>query len=119
VALAWAGSSFNYLIQYRSMQMEQLKATVDTASIPLVLCADLNDTPASYGYRELRKSLHDDFQSCGKGYASTYLGIIGLMRIDYVMYDDNFKALRRKAIKLKNSDHRPVILDLKYLPDVF
>lgn len=112
-AFSWIGERFTYLIQYRAQQLATLKNATDTASFPVLLCGDLNDTPASYGYRQLKTHLNDDFTSCGSGYASTFVGIKGLMRIDYIFFDDNFKGLRRKAPSMSESDHKPITLDLQ------
>ncbi len=111
--LQWINNNFAYNVQVRTLQMQKILSIADTTKIPLLVCMDMNDTPASYIYKSLKKEMNDDFTSCGTGYASTYYGAKNMMRIDYIFFSRDFIGLRRNTSSVRCSDHKAVILDLK------
>ncbi len=104
----------------RALQVDELKQHIEASPYPVILAGDFNDTPCSYSYQRLTRSLDDSFMECGKGFSTTYDGIYPSFRIDYVLHDDNFRAIKYKRIKVKASDHYPVsavLLPLKSKDD--
>lgn len=82
--------------------------------IPIILCGDFNDTPASFSYFKGTKGLKDAFISSGFGVGRTYNGPIPALRIDFIMYNKLLKPIRTKVIKNQVSDHFPVISDFEW-----
>ena len=80
----------------------------------LVLAGDFNDTPSSYTYREMKGALTDGFRRCGNGYGGTFRYLGGLLRIDYVFYDDTFECVRYYMPSEVVSDHKVVIAELRF-----
>ena len=81
---------------------------------PIFLAGDFNDTPSSYTYREMKGALTDGFRRCGNGYGGTFRYLGGLLRIDYIFYDDTFECVRYYMPSETVSDHKVVIAELRF-----
>lgn len=86
-----------------------------TSPHPTILCGDFNDVPYSYTYNTLLGNMTDGFREGGHGYGSTYHGMKGLLRIDYIFHPESMQSLDYYTVSLENSDHDPVISKLTYL----
>lgn len=98
----------------RREQVETICEMVDSSPYPVLVTGDFNDTPASYSYRMMTKRLHDSFREAGNGFGATFRGILGVLRIDYVFYDDSFRCVRFRTLEDRLSDHKLVAADLCY-----
>jgi endonuclease/exonuclease/phosphatase family metal-dependent hydrolase len=113
---------FKKFIQSFSMRSNELKLLQQHSSSAKgasLLCGDLNDTPSSYTYRQLRKSgFHDSFKKAGNGFGSTFAGNIPLQRIDYILNNIYLKPTASKVHRLSHSNHYAVssVFDIN-LPD--
>jgi endonuclease/exonuclease/phosphatase family metal-dependent hydrolase len=96
----------------RTQQMSTLLNHIESSPYPAVLCIDLNDTPLSFSYRKLRKSLTDSYLTSGKGIPNTYIGTLLHFRIDFIFHTDDFESHNFKTIKRKLSDHYPIRCDM-------
>ena len=94
-----------------------LESHIEQCPYPSLLCGDFNDPPASYAYGRLIKHYSDAFCKKGHGFGSTYNGDFPAFRIDYILFDDNFKALSYKRIKSDISDHYPIIATMQKKQD--
>ena len=92
----------------RTQQLRLILEHASTSDYPTVLCGDLNDTPSSYAYRQLKTSYTDAFREVGKGFGRTYVGQMPANRIDYVFYDNSFEAINFTLQKETLSDHKAV-----------
>lgn len=98
--------------QRRSLQVNQMLADIPHDGRPMLLCGDLNDTPLSYTYQQIKKSgFVDGFVVAGRGYGHTYAGKLPLLRIDYVWCNDGIQPMNFKRLRFKGSDHYPIIMD--------
>jgi len=93
----------------RASQAKAVKAEIDKSPYPLIVAGDFNDTPVSYSYRKIRKGLNDSFVSSGYGAGFTYKGNYPPNRIDYILYDNSLECRQFDIIKVKYSDHYPII----------
>jgi endonuclease/exonuclease/phosphatase family metal-dependent hydrolase len=83
---------------------------------PKLLMGDMNDTPDSRSLRLFKRELMDVFALRGQGEAETYpLPVIPNLRIDYVMACDHFMPKSSRVLRVKASDHYPVVADLTLL----
>jgi len=83
------------------------------SKFPLIVCGDFNDTPASYTYHTVSDNLEDSFVKSGSGIAKTYIESMLPLRIDYILYDDDFKSCNYKTHEAYHlSDHYPVSCNL-------
>lgn len=93
----------------RASQAKAVKARIDKSPYPVIVAGDFNDTPVSYSYRKIRKGLNDAFVSSGYGAGFTYRGNYPPNRIDYILYDDAIECRQFDIVKVKYSDHYPII----------
>jgi endonuclease/exonuclease/phosphatase family metal-dependent hydrolase len=93
----------------RASQAKAVKAKIDKSPYPVIVAGDFNDTPVSYSYRKIRKGLNDAFVSSGYGAGFTYKGNYPPNRIDYILYNDAFECRHFDIVKVKFSDHYPII----------
>jgi endonuclease/exonuclease/phosphatase (EEP) superfamily protein YafD len=99
----------------RSFQADSISRLVEASTLPVIVCGDFNDTPASYAYHRLKGNLTDSFRSCGYGYAYTYRYMHKLFRIDYVFYpSEMFVGDKYESPDVAFSDHNPVIVGLGF-----
>lgn len=96
----------------RAEQVELIRAQIAASPHPVVLVGDFNDTPSSYTYRRIKGDLTDGFRACGNGYGGTYRYMGGVLRIDYIFYDDTFSGVRYYMPQEEISDHKLVIAEL-------
>ncbi|MBE9468347.1 MAG: endonuclease/exonuclease/phosphatase family protein [Bacteroidetes bacterium] len=92
----------------RAYQSEIISNNIKQSPYPVIVCGDFNDNEGSYVYRKMRNDLNDAFVNCGSGFGNTYNRKITGFRIDYILYDDFFKASNFKISKIKYSDHYPL-----------
>jgi endonuclease/exonuclease/phosphatase family metal-dependent hydrolase len=93
----------------RASQASAVKDEINKCPYPLIVAGDFNDTPVSYSYRKIRKGLKDSFVSSGYGAGFTYKGNYPPNRIDYILYDDVLECRQFDIIKVRYSDHYPII----------
>ncbi len=79
---------------------------------PVIFCGDINDTPASYTYKQLTNELDDSFVLAGHGIGQTYSDILPWLRIDYIMTSRSLSASSFQVIKKSYSDHYPVVANI-------
>ncbi|HOZ30872.1 MAG TPA: endonuclease/exonuclease/phosphatase family protein [Bacteroidales bacterium] len=95
----------------RSTQADIVRASIDSCTYPVFVCGDFNDGPLTYTYFTVSKGLRDSFSKRGKfpGYTWDNFGI--KQRIDYILYDKQFKCKSHKIIQEYLSDHFPVVAE--------
>lgn len=97
----------------RAQQTNVVAQHIQSSPYPVIVCGDFNDTPNSYTYQKIRGNLNDAFKKAGWGIGETYAGMIPLLRIDYVLYSDFFRAIEYQKIQETLTDHHPVIVYLQ------
>lgn len=97
----------------RARQVDQIRAVIDSTRVPVILVGDFNDTPSSYSYRRLKGAMTDGFRAAGNGYGGTFRYLGGLLRIDYIFYDDRFEGVRYYMPREDVSDHKAVVAELR------
>lgn len=93
----------------RADQADYVRQLIDHQSMPVIVCGDFNDTPASYAYHKIKGDLKDGFREAGSGFGYTFRQLKKLFRIDYVFYSPAFKSIRYDSPDLPFSDHKPVV----------
>jgi endonuclease/exonuclease/phosphatase family metal-dependent hydrolase len=93
----------------RASQAKVVKDHINHSPYPVIVLGDFNDTPVSYAYTKIRKGLNDSFVNSGYGAGFTYRGNYPANRIDYILYDDALINSFFEIIKVKYSDHYPII----------
>lgn len=93
----------------RALQAQVVKENINRSPFPVIVAGDFNDTPVSYAYRKIRKGLNDSFVNSGYGAGFTYKGNYPPNRIDYILYDNALINSYFEIIKVKYSDHYPIV----------
>jgi endonuclease/exonuclease/phosphatase family metal-dependent hydrolase len=93
----------------RALQAQVVKDHINKSPFPVMVVGDFNDTPVSYAYRKIRKGLNDSFVNSGYGAGFTYRGNYPPNRIDYILYDNTLLNSYFEIVKVKYSDHYPII----------
>lgn len=99
----------------RARQVQLIRSIIDTTRYPTIVVGDFNDMPSSYSYRTVKgHDLNDAFRDAGEGFAGSYNTRAGSLRIDYVLYDEHFRATNYQVLRDTLSDHQAVVADLKF-----
>lgn len=93
----------------RSQQADLIIRDMERFDGPVLVCGDYNDTPMSYVIHKMKKGLKDSYVTAGSGYSWTFSGTIPLLRIDYILYSDDFNANKFSVLNQSFSDHYPII----------
>jgi endonuclease/exonuclease/phosphatase family metal-dependent hydrolase len=93
----------------RAIQAKVVKVIINKSPYPVIVLGDFNDTPVSYAYTRIRKGLNDSFVNSGYGAGFTYRGNYPPNRIDYILYDNALTSTSFEILKVKYSDHYPVM----------
>lgn len=92
----------------RAIQSESIRQSISTSPFPVIFCGDLNDTPSSFAYRQIKGNLNDAFTEFGEGLGRTYIGDFPSFRIDYIFYSRQFIGQEYNTHPEKLSDHHPI-----------
>ncbi|MFT6807489.1 MAG: endonuclease/exonuclease/phosphatase family metal-dependent hydrolase [Saprospiraceae bacterium] len=92
----------------RANQAEQVKKHIKASPYPVILCGDFNDPPMSYTYHTFKEELDDTFMKNGRGWGTTWIGGIPLLRIDYILSSPELNNTSFSCLKSNLSDHYPV-----------
>lgn len=97
--------------QTRTDEVQILTTHIEDSPHPVLLGGDLNDTPMSYAYRQIRNTgLEDGFKKYTKsGMSNTHNENLPPIRIDYILYDEEYKTWSYHRISESASDHFPVV----------
>lgn len=95
---------------------KELKAILERLEPDLVIVmGDLNDTPKSYTYQQLRNDMRDAYADTGMGLGVSYNDRWMPFRIDHLFYEGKAKAIGSELPKYKDySDHNPLIVDFNW-----
>lgn len=93
----------------RASQAETVKDHINNTTYPVIVAGDFNDTPVSWSYRKIRKGLNDSFVRSGYGAGFTYKGNYPPNRIDYILYDNALESRYFDILKVRFSDHYPIV----------
>lgn len=109
-----AVKSFNATSINHALFSDQLRDVISASDHPVVLCADMNNSPVSYSYNVLSKPLNDAYLKFGIGFGATYNGSYPFLRIDYVMYSDELNLIDYQCSRVDYSDHYPILTQFSF-----
>ena len=96
----------------RAKQADAVAAVIKQSPYKVIACGDFNDVPASYTYSKIKSDMRDAFLESGNGLGWTFAHSYFRFRIDYILFDNTFRATNYKMGKLKTSDHFPIQCDV-------
>ncbi|MBX5438468.1 MAG: endonuclease/exonuclease/phosphatase family protein [Thermoflavifilum sp.] len=95
--------------QLREHQVLAVAEAIRQSPYPVILCGDFNTTPVSTTYFTLSRHLQDAFLRKGAGLGRTYARYAPTLRIDYIFVDPRLEVKGFEVLKLRASDHYPVM----------
>lgn len=103
-----------YAAEIVKKEVERLRLKYEPDYV--IIMGDLNDTPMSYTYQQLKSGYQDAFAQTGLGMKVSYNEPFMPFRIDHLFYDGALKATGSEIpSKRKYSDHNPLIVDFQYV----
>ena len=97
----------------QQQQAEIIKNHKKECEYPIIICRDMNNSPFSYVYRNIKGNLKDTFEEAGSGFGKTYNFKYYPVRIDYIFADAKMKVKRFENFsEFENSDHYPLMTRL-------
>ncbi|MBR1539333.1 MAG: endonuclease/exonuclease/phosphatase family protein, partial [Bacteroidales bacterium] len=91
----------------RTEQVAALLESEAGSPWPNIVCGDFNDTPMSYTYHRLIRGKKDSFVEAGTGFSSSYAVLWPMLRIDYILFPQEFGAADHGTARIPWSDHYP------------
>ncbi|MBN9350460.1 MAG: endonuclease/exonuclease/phosphatase family protein [Chitinophagaceae bacterium] len=98
----------------RYEQSVLIEKQIQQTPYPVILCGDFNDVPNSGVYFNIRKNLQDAFLRKGSFVGRSFRFISPTLRIDYIMPSKEFKVQQFTVIRVKYSDHYPLVSDISF-----
>ena len=101
----------------RAEDATALRSVIDDIplDIPLIVCGDFNDVPASWTYNIVRgDDLRDAYAETNFGPAITYNLHAFYFHIDQMLYRGPLEAIDLKIGKINSSDHYPIIGEFEF-----
>lgn len=99
-------------IARRQQQVDKILNDIGASPVEAFVCGDFNDNPMSYTYFKLSRGRSDSFVEAGSGFGATYSFAWPMLRIDYVLFPGRMHAVSHETLKVKYSDHYPVVADI-------
>ena len=94
-------------------QAEIFREHIKKCKTPMIICGDMNNSPFSYVYRNIKGKLKDAFEEAGEGFGATYKFKYYPARIDYIFTDSKMKVKQFESFSdFENSDHYPIMTRL-------
>jgi endonuclease/exonuclease/phosphatase family metal-dependent hydrolase len=96
----------------RLLNIKQIKETIAKyPGLPLILCGDFNDSPATRTYERLSEFLTDAWKKVGKGNGFTIPSGTPVKRIDYIWCSGTVAPISASVPESRASDHLPVVVE--------
>ena len=103
------GTKMKRSITRRPKQVDKVFSNIENCPVEAFVCGDFNDNPMSYSYFRMMRGRKDSFREAGQGFGATFARLWPLLRIDYILLPDRFKAISHETPHIRYSDHYPVI----------
>jgi endonuclease/exonuclease/phosphatase family metal-dependent hydrolase len=109
-------AAFRDNLASRALESRIVSDAVARAPHPAIVAGDFNLPTDSAIYRENWRRLSNAFEQAGVGFGYTKYTSWWGARIDHILYDGDWRAVRAGVGPALGSDHRPVIATLEFLP---
>lgn len=93
----------------RQVQVDSLAIKIEQSPYINIVCGDFNDVPMSYAYTKIKGDMQDSFSERGSGYGYTFKDFMRMLRIDYILSDDDINVITYSSPNIPYSDHNPVM----------
>ena len=107
------GNKMKRSITRRPKQVDQVFEDIERCPVESFVCGDFNDNPMSYTYYRMTRGRKDSFREAGHGFGATFASMWPMLRIDYILFPEDFKAVSHRTPRVPYSDHYPVITEIE------
>lgn len=107
------GNKMKRSITRRPKQVDRVFSDIEKCPVDAFVCGDFNDNPMSYTYYRMTRGRKDAFIEAGDGFGATYASLWPVLRIDYILFPEKFKAVSHEIPRVPYSDHYPVITEIE------
>ena len=107
------GNKMKMSITRRPKQVDRVFSDIEKCPVDAFVCGDFNDNPMSYTYFRMTRGRKDAFVEAGDGFGATYSLLWPMLRIDYVLYPERYRAISHDIPRVPYSDHYPVITEIE------
>lgn len=107
------GNKMKASITRRPKQVDKVFSNIENCPVDAFVCGDFNDNPMSYTYYRMTRGRKDAFVEAGDGFGATYASLWPVLRIDYILFPEKFKAVSHEIPRVPYSDHYPVITEIE------
>ena len=107
------GNKMKRSITRRPKQVDQVFSDIEKCPVESFVCGDFNDNPMSYTYFRMTRGRKDAFVEAGNGFGATFATLWPVLRIDYVLFPERFKAVSHDIPRVPYSDHYPVVTEIE------
>lgn len=107
------GNKMKLSITRRPKQVDRVFSDIENCPVDAFVCGDFNDNPMSYTYYRMTRGRKDAFVEAGDGFGATYASLWPVLRIDYILFPEKFKAVSHEIPRVPYSDHYPVITEIE------
>lgn len=111
--VAETGTKVKRSITRRPKQVDQVFSDIENCPVESFVCGDFNDNPMSYTYYRMTRNRKDAFVEAGNGMGATYAHLWPMLRIDYVLFPDCYRAVYHDIPRVPFSDHYPVVTEIE------
>ena len=111
--MAETSSKMKRSITRRPKQVDKVFEDIENCPVESFVCGDFNDNPMSYTYYRMTRGRKDAFVEAGEGFGATYALMWPMLRIDYVLYPDRYRAISHDIPRVPFSDHYPVVTEIE------
>ena len=108
-AMSDTGFKMKRSITRRPKQVDMVFSDIENCPVESFVCGDFNDNPMSYSYYRMTKGRKDSLREAGQGFGATFARLWPLLRIDYILLPDRFRAITHETFRIGFSDHHPVV----------
>ncbi len=113
VVMAETGTKVKRSITRRPKQVDRVFTDIENCPVEAFVCGDFNDNPMSYTYYRMTRGRKDAFVEAGDGFGATYSLLWPMLRIDYVLYPESYRAISHEIPHVRYSDHYPVVTEIE------
>ena len=107
------GTKMKNSITRRPKQVDKVFSHIENCPVESFVCGDFNDNPMSYSYFRMTRGRKDAFVEAGEGFGATYARLWPMLRIDYILFPERFRAVSHEIPHIPFSDHYPVITEIE------
>lgn len=108
-------AKFKHAIPIRAKAAEKVNEGFKNLAMPVIVCGDFNDVPASWTYRLFLKSGFKDAYAATNFFPTNTFYPHGFyFHLDQIFYRGKVKPLSVKRINIKSSDHYPLRAEFEF-----